>query len=132
MAIEWKYKIEIADQSVFEEVAAKRNISFPDELKQFIVTYNAAAPSNKCFMIGNNERIFESVLSFNHNEIDTYSADTALSVIEDCNLIPFGIDPFGNYICYSLSDNSVVFWDHETGYVSSTGASLKRFIESLY
>ena len=83
-------------------------------------------------MIGNNEKVFGSVLSFNCNERDTDSVFIALSVIKDTNLIPIGIDPFGNYICYSLKDNTVVFWNHEDGNITSTGLSLDNFINSLY
>ena len=71
-------------------------------------------------------------LSFNKGEVDTDSADTAFSVIEDQNLFPFGIDPFGNYICYDLEKNVVVFWDHENGKVSSSEMGLMPFFRSLY
>jgi hypothetical protein len=101
-------------------------------LKDFILETNAATPSKYNFMVGNNEKVLGAVLSFNHNENDIDSVFTALSVIDDNNLIPFGIDPFGNYICYSLKENMVVFWDHETGNVSSTGASLADFLKALY
>lgn len=132
MAITWKYKIDVADTNVFAEIENERNISFPPELKNFILNANAATPSSYNFMVGNNERVLGAILSFNRNESDTDSVFTALSVIDDCDLIPFGIDPFGNYICYSLKDNTVVFWDHETSKVDSTGKKLDDFIESLY
>lgn len=132
MAIIWKYKIDVADPNVFEEIASERKISFPTELKDFILNANAATPSNYNFMVGSNERVLGAILSFNRNESDTDTVFTALSVIDDSNLIPFGIDPFGNYICYSLKDNMVVFWDHETGAAYSTGKVLSAFIESLY
>lgn len=132
MAIIWKYKIDVSDTDVFEEIGKERSISFPTELKNFILKTNAATPSKYNFMVGNNERVLGSILSFNRNESDTDSVFIALSVIDDNNLIPFGIDPFGNYICYSLKENVVVFWDHETGNVVSMGATLNEFIESLY
>jgi len=132
MTVTWKYKIDLTDTSVFEEIEKNRGISFPDELKKFISKTNAATPSKFNFMVGGNERVLGAVLSFNHNERDTDSVFSALSVIEDKNLIPFGIDPFGNYLCYSLKDNTIVFWDHETGKPASTGFSLTDFVESLY
>ncbi len=132
MAITWKYKIEVSDSGVFEEIGNERSISFPTELRDFILKTNAATPSKYNFMVGNNERVLGSILSFNRNESDTDSVFTALSAIDDNNLMPFGIDPFGNYICYSLKENVVVFWDHETGNVTSTGVSLTDFVESLY
>ena len=132
MAVTWKYKIDISDIGVFGTIAHERNISFPKELKEFILETNAATPSKYNFMVGNNERVFGAVLSFNPEEKDVDSVFTALSIIKDKDLIPFGIDPFGNYICYSLKENIIVFWDHETGQVFSTGFSLAGFIESLY
>lgn len=132
MAITWKYKIDVADPNVFEEIASERKISFPAELKNFILNANAAIPSNYNFMVGSNERVLGAILSFNRNESDIDTVFTALSVIDDSNLIPFGIDPFGNYICYSLKDNMIVFWDHETGAAHSTGKALSAFVESLY
>lgn len=132
MEIIWKYKIDVADKKVFTEIEDERNISFPTELKEFILNTNAATPSRYNFMIGNNERVLGAILSFNHNEIDTDSVFSALSVIDDQNLIPFGIDPFGNYICYSLKDGKVVFWDHETSQIESTEKKFDAFIEGLY
>lgn len=132
MAITWKYKIEIADMDVFGMIEKERGISFPKELKDFIIKNNAATPSSYNFMLGNDEKVLGAVLSFNRNESDTDSVFTALTVIDDKNLIPFGIDPFGNYLCYSLKDSVIVFWDHETGNVTSTGNSLTNFIGSLY
>ena len=52
--------------------------------------------------------------------------------MEDKNLLPFAIDPFGNYICYQLNEKQIVYWDHENDAVTTTGKSLKEFIESLY
>lgn len=132
MTVIWKYKIDLTNSNVFQEIEKKRGITFPKKLKDFISSTNASTPSRCKFMIGNNEKVFGSVLSFNCNERDTDSVFIALSVIKDTNLIPIGIDPFGNYICYSLKDNTVVFWNHEDGNITSTGLSLDNFINSLY
>lgn len=132
MDITWKYKIDVSDNSVFEEISKTRGIIFPEELKDFIIKTNAATPSKYNFMVGNNERVFGAVLSFNHGEKDTDSVFSALKAVNDKNLIPFGIDPFGNYICYSLKDKEIIFWDHETGKSFLAGISLKEYIDSLY
>jgi len=132
MDIVWKYKIELANTNVFSEIEKERNINIPDELKEFIVEANAATPSKYNFMVGNTERVLGSVLSFNHGEEDTDTVFNALASVEDKNLLPFGIDSFGNYICYSLDSGIVVFWDHETGVVSSSKKRLHEFLETLY
>ena len=130
--MEWKYKIEITDEHVFAELEKEYGIVFPDELKTFIEENNAATPSKYNFMVGNVEKVFGAVLSFNRGENDTDTVFTALATIDDKQIIPFGIDSFGNYICYSATNHEIVFWDHENGSVTSTEKNLPDFIASLY
>lgn len=132
MNIKWKYKIEVSDTDVFSEIEKQRNVTFPDELKKLIREANAATPEKYNFMAGSIEKVFGAVLSFNRNESDTDTVFTALSTITDTNLIPFAIDPFGNYICYSLNDKKVVFWDHETDGITDISDRLDAFLDSLY
>lgn len=132
MELIWKYKIDVEDANVFEKIGEKRGIIFPEDLKKFILECNAATPSKYCFMVGNNERVFGAVLSFNLNETEAESVFDVLPIIVDKNLIPFGVDPFGNYICYAVREKEIVFWDHETDKVISTGKILKDFIKELY
>jgi hypothetical protein len=128
----WKYKIELENADVFSEIEKERGIQIPEDLKNFILAYNAATPSKYNFMVGSAERVLGAVLSFNRNESDVDSVFDALTVIDDRNLLPFAVDSFGNYICYSLNENVVVFWNHETSNVSSTEKDLQEFQEALY
>lgn len=128
----WKYKIEIENTNVFYDIEKERGIKIPDELKTFISDCNAATPSKYNFLIGTVEKVLGAVLSFNRGETDIDTIFSALTTIEDKDLIPFAIDPFGNYICYSLDNNTVVFWNHETNTVSSTEKGLREFLDSLY
>ena len=132
MDIVWKYKIDLTNEGVFSEIEKERGIKIPDALKKLVVEANASTPDKYNFMVGSVERILGAVLSFNRNEDDTDNVFTALGAIEDTNLFPFGIDPFGNYICLNLSDGIVVFWDHETGTTTSTEKKLESFLDSLY
>ena len=128
MDITWKYKIPLSNSDVFSEIEGKYSI--PDELKKFLAEANAATPSKIHFMVGATERIFGAVLSYNKEDTDVDSVFTALNAISDKTLVPFGIDPFGNYIC--LSNQKVVFWDHENESISPTDLTLPDFIASLY
>ena len=138
----WKRKIELEDVEVFNELERKYNISFPDELKEFIIKYNRATPEKPRFMVGTTERVFGSVFSFNRSDRSITGITTIFPMLEMFEFesltdklqknIPFPIDPFGNFIAYSVKDGTVVFWDHETYEITSTGKSLKDLIESLY
>ena len=128
----WKYKIDISCNCVFGEIEKEYGVKFSDELKAFIAEYNAATPEKHRFMVGTTERVFGAVLSVNKGETDTDSIYTALDVINDKDIIPFAIDPFGNYICYSSKDSTILYWNHETNTTLSTELNLIDFIESLY
>ena len=132
MDLEWKYKIDVTDPAIFDEIEKERGISIPKELKTFIMKTNAATPSKYNFVAGGVERVLGAILSFNKGESDTDSVFTAFRVIKEKELIPFGIDPFGNYICYSLKDSKIVFWDHETDNVTTIADNLTVFLDSLY
>ena len=128
----WKYKIDVQSMSLFEEIENQYNVKFVDELRDFISMHNAATPEKYHFMIGNTEKVLGAILSVNKGESDTDTIYTALSCIENSAIIPFAIDPFGNYICYSSATGKIVFWDHETNAVLSSEKNLTEYIDSLY
>lgn len=127
----WKYKIELDNKGVFSEIEKDRGIKIPKELEELVVNANAATPEKCRYMLGNDERVVGAILSFN-KEDEADSVFLALNVVDDKNLLPFAIDPFGNFICLDIKDNTVVYWNHEINEVSSTGKNLSEFIESLY
>ena len=128
----WKYKIDVAHEGVFDEIEATYGVKFGDALKAFITNHNAATPPKCRFMVGTTERIFGAVLSVNKNEPSVDSIYTALDVFKGKDLIPFAIDPFGNYICYSSATDTVVYCDCESDAIWSTELKLSDFIASLY
>lgn len=132
MSEAWKYKIELKDASVFSRLEKQLGIPFPADLKKLIIEANGATPAKYNFMAGNDERVFGAVLSFNEDEREADSVFDAIATVNDKSLIPFGVDPFGNYICWAADSGEVVFWDHETGGLTSTGSPLNVFLNSLY
>lgn len=132
MSIVWKYKIDLVDENIFAEIEKKRGISIPEELKTLIRDANAATPDKYRYMLVATEKVIGAILSFNKDENDTDTVFTALEVIKDKNIIPFAIDPFGNYLCLELQSKEVVFWNHENDNVLSTGKKLNDFLANLY
>lgn len=128
----WNYKIDLQNEGVFKEIEEERGIEIPNSLKDLIREANAGTPEKYNYVIGNTEKVIGAVLSFNRGENDTDTVFTALKTIEDSNLLPFAIDPFGNYLCMAIKENVVVFWDHETGEAYSTGLDLAGFLNTLY
>lgn len=130
--MEWKYKIPLKDASIFATIEQERNGKIPEELKSFVQEHNAATPSVIRFPVGNEERIFGAVLSFNQDDYDVDTVFSALRAVSDKELLPFGIDPFGNYVCCCLKNHEVLFWNHETGKTEPVAQTLEGFLELLY
>lgn len=132
MSIIWNYKIDLVDKKIFSDIEKSRKIKIPEELKKLIEDGNAATPEKYKFMLGNVEKVFGAILSFNKGETDTDTVFTALEVIDNKELMPFAIDSFGNYICLNLESMDVVFWEHETGDIVSTEKDMETFMNDLY
>lgn len=128
----WRYKIDLKDNSVFKKIEVNKGIVIPKEIKEFIIEHNGESPDDNCIVINGTERVLDSVLSFNEEELDAVNFDSAFNSINNKNLIPFAVDPFGNYYCFSLVHESVCYFKHEEQKIEITNYSIKKFIENLY
>jgi hypothetical protein len=45
--------------------------------------------------------------------------------------ISFGVDSFGNYICFNKSDGAVVFLDFESGEIEMTTDGFSEFLKII-
>ena len=132
MSIKWKYKIEIKDKEIFNEIENERNIIIPSGVINFLCEVNAATPSLDTVMIGNDEKVLGAILTFNRDDKDVDSVFTALTIIENNDLLPFAIDPSGNYFCYSVNKKCVVYYNHEEDEYIYTSYDFEQFIKELH
>lgn len=130
MNLIWKYKSELLNENVFEEITQNYGLIVPEELKTLIKEANGATPDKTKVVIGNKERVFGALLSFNEGDPD--DVYTVLDSIEYKSFIPFGVDSFGNYYCYHVKKHEVYFWDHEENRMERSGYNLKEFLENLH
>ena len=128
--MKWNYKIDLKSEKIFSELEKKRGIKIPDEIIELVRKANAATPEKFRYMVGTSEKVFGAVLSFNHGDDDTIF--TALDTVNNSSRFPFGIDSFGNYICYDLKSKQIFFWDHETDNFFPIAKSMNEFIDSLF
>lgn len=131
MDIEWKYKIELSDNAL-SDISSKYQVVIPDDLKKLLMIANAATPSKTRFMLKVDEKVLGAILSFNPNEKEADSFESAMNIGFEKNIVPFGIDPFGNYICYNTTDKSIMFFDHEEDSLEKVASSLEEFLGMLY
>lgn len=128
----WKYVVKLTDDNAIEKVEEKTGVKIPDGFAGFINQNNGGSPTKKHVDIGGVERVFGSVLSFNENDNNTEDVYLALKIVNKKNVIPFALDPFGNFFCYSGDTKTVVFWNHEEDKMTDTKMTFKSFIDSLH
>lgn len=128
----WRFKIDIRDELIFQKLGKNMGVEFPKELSSLILENNAASPDKNRIIIKDIERVLDSLLSFNETEIDAMTFNSAFQAVDNNLLIPFAMDPFGNFFCYMLDKNMVGYYDHEEQIIEETEYSLKQFIKNLY
>lgn len=131
MNMEWKYKIDL-EENALSEMSNKYQVIIPDDLSELLKVANAATPSKTRFMLKVDEKVLGAVLSFNSNEKEADSFESAMNIGFEKNIVPFGIDPFGNYICYNTDDGCIMFFDHEEDSLEEVALSLEEFLNKLY
>lgn len=128
----WKYGIELRDRNVFDFLAQKYEIPFPEDLRSFIEENNAAYPEMSLIDVNGSERIFEYVLSFNETEDDALSVFDVLDTVSIKTALPFASDPFGNLFFYSLVNGRILYYDQDDDKYENTGYTLESLIEGLH
>lgn len=128
----WKYKIDLKTNGVFDSISKKYGISFPEELKQFIIERNAASPDNDCVDINGVEHVYTETLSFNENDTEGTLVFPIMDLFDVKKVIPFARDPFGNYFCFSLEKGTIIYYEHEEQTYEDSGLNLSEFLQNLH
>lgn len=126
----WKRGSKI-DESVIKEAEDTFNIKYPEDYKNIVREYNNARPTINTFDTEvSKEHVFKKLLSLKKDDIETvYKAKQVLSSIDN-SLIPFGLDPAGNFLCFK--NGSIYYWLHEDDTIRKVANNFSDFIDSLY
>ncbi len=126
----WKRGTKI-DESIIKEAEDTFDIKYPEDYKNVIREYNNARPTISTFDTEvSKEHVFKKLLSLKKNDIETvYKARQVLYSIDN-SLIPFGIDPAGNFLCFKKG--FVYYWLHEDNTIRKVANNFSDFIDSLY
>lgn len=132
----WKIVRPLANNAPIEKLEKIIGYSLPDDYIECVQKHNAGYPSLKKFeTLTGVEHICNNLLSFNEekavNVFNTY--DSMLNATGNRALLPFAEDPFGNYICFELSEThaKVVFWEHETSNIEPICDTFTEFVSKL-
>ncbi len=110
----WKYVKPLENPAAVSRYLSVQKVTLPDTLVAIIENFNGGRPSSKVIVTSNHkEYVFKSLLSYNASDKETiYSVYP--DVFRGTSLYPIGSDAAGNFVCYDLSNNHMVLYNHET------------------
>lgn len=130
----WKYVKPLKSKKLIKNFESKFNYKFPNSFISIVNKYNGGRPEKALFdTYMFNQRAIKSLLSFNEGDKETMWKISEWNKSELNNeYISFAIDNFGNLICFSIEDNSVVFLELESLNVEKIADDFDTFINNLY
>ncbi len=134
---EWKYIEPLQSDDSIYEFEKIINYTFPNEFKKVVRSYNGGIPDKRKIKLSSgHEVVFKRLLSFNKNDRENvFSVFNWVSSHIKKGLVPFGIDPAGNYFCFDYNNTnkgSIVFWDHEINKHSFVSNTFTQFLDMMY
>ncbi len=138
----WKWATPITKNNI-NKVEKYFKIKFPTDYSDFILKNNGGKPLKKYFKTKDKkEHILESLISLISTKDSQSLIKTYLNVSDRLpkKIIPIGLDPFGNFICFDFNQSSpsICFWDHEIAFknpsksIIKIASSFTEFLNSLY
>lgn len=113
MELEFNNKSESITAKDIADVERKNKFIFPQEIKSFLLANNGGQPNKTIYTQNSQDYVVDFFLPIKSTEFEdlTYSATiTDLSDIIPNTVIPFAIDPFGNYFVLTKLKVKSISW----------------------
>lgn len=131
--MEWKYIKKLKSIDLIDDFECMAKYVFCDAFRNCVIANNGGRPSKRIFDTDKvKERELKSFLSFNKEDRET------VWKIFECNkeeltnkYVPFGIDNFGNLICFDVNNDKIVFVNHEDMSVEAVAENFDCFMSGL-
>lgn len=132
--MKWKYVKELKTTHFIDEYERLVKYVFCESFRNCVIINNGGRPDRKIFDTDKvKERELKSFLSFNKEDRETVWKIFEWNKKELANrYIPFGIDHFGNLICFDADTDKVVFVNHEDLSTESIAENFDSFLDGLY
>jgi hypothetical protein len=132
--MDWKYVKALKSKDSIKKFETTYGFTFPDSFKGVVTKFNGGRPEKDIYDTNvTKERTIKSLLSFNVDDRETVWKVAEWNKQELGNrYVAFAIDNFGNLICFTVSDNSIIYMDMETLKVETIASDFSSFMDNLY
>lgn len=130
----WKRVKPLGQFNSINNFEQEYEITLPDNLKEFIIANNGGRPNLDIIKTSDgNELEIKALLSFNKEDIENiYKVIDYFKGEFNGKIVPIATEPSGNYFCIDLTNNSIVYWEHETNELIFIAKDLVEFLNCLY
>ena len=130
----WKRVKPLVEKDSINKFQEIYGIVFPEELKELIKANNGGRPSLDIIKTVEGEELeVKALLSFNKEDVENiYNVINYFKEHFQGRIVPIATEPSGNYFCINLTNNSIVYWNHETNKETLISNGIKEFLMSLY
>ena len=130
----WKRVKPLVEKDSINKFQEIYGIVFPEELKELIKVNNGGRPSLDIIKTVEGEELeVKALLSFNKEDVENiYNVINYFKEHFQVRIVPIATEPSGNYFCINLTNNSIVYWNHETNKETLISNGIKEFLMSLY
>jgi hypothetical protein len=130
--LKWRYSKPLVDERQIAEVESKLGFVFPSLYVKTVKEYNGGRPPVGEYNTDKTkERTIKLFLSFNMSDVENVYKALEDVLVTGEKVIPFGIDSFGNYICFNKTDKKIVFLDFETGGIEQIADDYDGFLKII-
>lgn len=120
--------------SDIKEVEAKYHFEFPEALKSLLLIHNGGSPDKMIFTKGTQDYVASDLMPVKSKKAKDLTISATLDDIGDIipdNVIPFVMDPFGNYFVFDKGDGKIYFLDMEDPSLTFLADDFESFMSSL-
>lgn len=132
--MEWKYIKQLKSTDLIDDYEILVKYVFCDSFRKCVTHNNGGRPSKRIFDTNKaKEREIKSFLSFNKEDRETVWKIIEWNKDELSNkYVPFGIDNFGNLICFDARNDKIIFINHEDMSIEIIADNFDSFMNNLY
>lgn len=120
--------------SDIKEVETKYHFEFPEALRNLLLVHNGGSPDKMIFSKGTQDYVASDFMPIKSKKAKDLTIPATLDDIGDIipnNVIPFVMDPFGNYIVFDKTDGNIYFLDMEDQSLVFLSDDFEKFMSSL-
>lgn len=109
-------------------------ITLPDSLKEFITNNNGGRPSLDIIKTEDGREVeIKALLSFNKEDTENiYKVIEYFNEQFNSKIVPIATEPSGDYFCIDITNDSIVYWEHEDNKLTFIAKDLDEFLNCLY